>query len=149
LPFIEQLNGASPGTGLAGLPYASLGRTGGTLLFDNALTDNYNSLQVKLSKRFSKGLSFNSAYTYSKALGYTSGNDMLLNPFNLQSNYGPLDYDRQSVLRISHLWELPFGRNGKSLAATFFGRLAVERHIQLGHGYATNAYFRCTTMRMH
>lgn len=121
LPFIEQLNGALPGTGLAGLPYASLGRTGSTLSFDNALTDNYNSLQVKLSKRFSKGLSFNSAYTYSKALGYTSGNDMLLNPFNLQSNYGPLDYDRQSVLSISHLWELPFGRNGKSLAATVLG----------------------------
>jgi hypothetical protein len=35
------------------------------------LTSNYNSLQVKLTRRFSKSLGFGLAYTWSKAMDYT------------------------------------------------------------------------------
>jgi hypothetical protein len=92
-----------------------------TFQFDNALSSNYNSLQVSLTKRFAKGLSFITSYTWSKALGYTTASGYLMNPFNLQSNYGPLDFDRQSVWTIGHLWEVPLGRNGKNWKATVLG----------------------------
>jgi len=118
---ITELNAAFPGTGMAGLPFASIGRTGSTLSYDNGLTSNYNSLQVNLSKHFSKGLSFLASYTLSKALGYTSSNNRLLNPFDLRSNYGPQDYDRQHVLSISHLWQIPFGMHGSHLMSTLLG----------------------------
>ncbi len=121
LPFNEELNAALPGAGAVGLPFGSFGRTASTLYYDNGLTSNYNSLQVSLSKRFSQGLSFLASYTWSKALGYTGNNGMLLNPFDLRSNYGPLDYDRQHTLVISHLWELPFGRHGSNLVSTVLG----------------------------
>jgi hypothetical protein len=115
LPYIEQFNGAFPGTGVLGLPLLPTGRTATTLFYGQSLTSNYNSLQVVLNKRYSKeGLSFTSAYTYGKALGYTTGNGLLLNQFNLASNYGPLSYDRQNMLTISHLWEMPFGKHGNS-----------------------------------
>src|SRR5205823_6900679 len=104
---ISELNAAMPGTGIAGLPFAARGRTGSVLSYDSGLTSNYNSLQVNLSKRFSKGLSFLASYTWSKALGYTTSNSRILNPFDLRSNYGPQDYDRQHVLSISHLWQIP------------------------------------------
>jgi len=121
LPFNEQLNAALPGTGILGLPFLGLGRTASTLLFDNGINNNYNSLQVKLSKRFSKGIFIQAAYTYGKALGYTGLNNTLLNPFNLRANYGPEPYDRQQILTISHLWELPFMRNGKGWKAAVLG----------------------------
>ncbi|PWU09523.1 MAG: hypothetical protein C5B51_06110 [Terriglobia bacterium] len=121
LPFVEELNAAAPGTGAFGLPFAGLGRTSSTSLYDNGLTSNYNSLQVSLSKRFSQGISFLASYTWSKALGYTANNGMLLNPFDLRSNYAPLDWDRQHVLTISHLWELPFGRHGSNIVSTILG----------------------------
>jgi len=121
LPFVQELNAAAPGTGTAGLPFNSFGRTASTLGFDNGLTSNYNSLQVSLNKRFTRGLSFLGSYTWSKALGYTGENGMLLNPFNLASNYGPLDYDRQHNLTISHIWELPFGRHGSNIFSTILG----------------------------
>jgi hypothetical protein len=54
-------------------------------------------------------------------LGYTTNNGMLLNPFDRGANYGPLDYDRQHVLTISHLWELPFGRHGSNIVSTILG----------------------------
>jgi hypothetical protein len=46
---------------------------------------------------------------------------MLLNPFDLDANYGPLDYDRQHMLSIGHLWELPFGRRGSNVLSTLLG----------------------------
>jgi hypothetical protein len=121
LPYNYELNAAAPGTGVAGLPFASLGRTASTLQYAGGLTNNYNALQANLTKRFSQGLSFLASYTWSKALGYTTNSGSLLNPFNLRSNYGPLDYDRQHVLSISHLWELPFGRHGSNFMSTLLG----------------------------
>ena len=121
LPYIQELNAALPGTGPAGLPLIVFGRTANTLYFTQGATSNYNSLQANLSKRFSQGLSFIGSYTWSKALGYTGNNGVLVNRFDLDANYGPLDYDRQHVLSISHLWELPFGRRGGSIAATILG----------------------------
>jgi len=118
---IEELNAAAPGTGVAGLPYYSLGRTASTLYFNNGLTDNYNSLQVSLAKRFSHGLSFLASDSWEKALGYTTGSNMLLNPTNLRADYGPLDYDRQNVLNISHVWELPWGQHGNHIVASVLG----------------------------
>ena len=133
LPGIEELNAAAPGTGVAGLPFASLGRTASTLLYNQFLTSSYNSLQADLTKRFSHGLSFTGSYTFSKALGYTTGNSMVLDPFNLRANYGPQDYDRQNVLSISHVWELPFGRHGNSLMSRIAG------------GWQLNGIFSWTT----
>ena len=121
LQAIEELNAALPGTGAAGLPFAGVGRSGSTLYYGDGLTSNYNSLQVSLSKRFSKGLSFLGSYTYAKALGYTTAGGVLLDPTNLRANYGPLDYDRTHVLSISHLWELPIGRNSSGLMHTIIG----------------------------
>jgi hypothetical protein len=117
----EELNAAVPGAGTAGLPYFGLGRTASTIGFDNGLTSNYNALQVALNKSFSKGMSFTASYTWSKALGYTTGNDMLLNPSDIAANYGPLDYDRKHNLSIGHVFELPWGRHGNSVAQAILG----------------------------
>ena len=121
LPYSYQMNAALPGAGNAGLPFAPFGRTASTLAYTSGANTNYNSLQASLTKRFSRGLAFTGAYTWSRALGYTTDTGMLLNPFNYGANYGPLDYDRTQVLSISHLWELPFGRKGSSLASTLLG----------------------------
>jgi hypothetical protein len=126
LPFSEQLNSAFPGTGVAGLPFIGLGRVASTQLYDTGLTSNYNSLQVSLNRRFAQGLSFTAAYTFSRALGYTTGTGYLINPFDLHSNYGPLDFDRQHVLTFSHLWELPFGRHSKGWKAAVLGGWQVN-----------------------
>lgn len=118
---IQELNAAAPGSGVAGLPFFGLGRTASTLFYDDALTDNYNSLQVGMSKRFSHGMSFLAAYTWSKALGYTSANNLLFNPANPRADYGPLDYDRQHVFTFIHLLEIPWGMHGNHMIETLPG----------------------------
>ena len=121
LPYHTEVNAGAAGTGVAGLPFASFGRTASTQFFDNGMNNNYNSLQVNLTRRFSHGLSFLGSYTWSRALGYTAADGTLLFANNLRVNYGPLDYDRQHVLSISHMWELPFGRHGNNWVSTLIG----------------------------
>jgi len=123
LPYHYELNQGLPGSGLAGLPLIGIGRTASTLAYANGLTSNYNALQVNLTKRMGHGFQFQGAYTYSKTLGYTGENGLLLNNFNLRSNYGPADFDRQHMLTIAHVWDLPFGTGTQHMNHGIVGQI--------------------------
>jgi hypothetical protein len=91
------------------------GRTGNTSFLFKPTTSNYNSLQVKLDRKFTSGLLLKTAYTWGKQLGYRSKSD---NDDGAPDNY--LDFQRNySVLgprgRLhtfvqSAIYELPFGQ---------------------------------------
>jgi hypothetical protein len=144
LDDFRELNFASAGTGIAGLPFGAFGRTASTLLHTNDLTDNYNSLQVNLTKRMSHGLTFQGAYTYSKALGYTDAAGRLMNPADFRSNYGPMDWDRTHVLTISHLWELPFGTGHTYAANGILAKVLGDWQLNGVFHWATGAPFMVT-----
>jgi len=70
---------------------------------------NYNAIQVEAVKQIGH-LNFNVNYTYSKALGilgsaadfnWTAGID----PFNLYSNYGPMNFDRSQIVNFSYSYQ--------------------------------------------
>ncbi len=85
----------------------------GLPVFSNIFTEdtiahsNYNSLQVLLEKRFSHGLQFQAAYTYSKSLDNSSSFESSLNPVNLNATYGPSLYDARHRFVFSYVWGLP------------------------------------------
>lgn len=70
---------------------------------------NYNALQVQVTKRFSRSLTYNMAYTWSKALDLADGIGGAVNPvLNYRSrNYGPAGFDRRQVLTINYTYNLP------------------------------------------
>ncbi len=70
---------------------------------------NYNSLQVQVTKRFSRSLTYNLAYTWSKALDLVDTIGATVNPvLNYRSrNYGPAGFDRRQVLTINFTYNLP------------------------------------------
>jgi len=77
---------------------------------------NYNSATFKLNRRFSKGMSLTSSYTYSKSLDNTSGirnqgNDQLYpqNSYCLSCEYGPSAFDVRNRVVVAALYELPIG----------------------------------------
>ncbi|MGB9605980.1 MAG: hypothetical protein ACPL88_08895, partial [Bryobacteraceae bacterium] len=66
----------------------------------------YHSLQVRVEKRFSQGLSFHAAYTFSKLMEATAFlNDTDPTPEEVIS-----DSDRPHRLAVATVWELPAGR---------------------------------------
>jgi len=128
LPGFRNLNSRAVvlnpnGTQSAGArPYAAYGDI---QWMENRVTSSYNSLQVGLEKRFSKGLSANVSYTWGKALSdapdhiSTSGGGAGIDtgvfkspqdPNNLRAERGLSEFDLQHRLSISYIYELPFGR---------------------------------------
>ncbi len=77
---------------------------------------NYNSLQLVLNKRYSKGFSVLGSYTWSKALGVNvsagEGSNGPRNPYNYRADYGPLGLDRTHNFVMSVLWDVPVGGKG-------------------------------------
>ena len=71
-------------------------------------TANYNSLQVSAQRRFSHGLTFGAAYTWSKALTTASSDGEWVDSFNSRLiDYRAADFDRRHVLAINYVYDLP------------------------------------------
>ncbi len=87
------------------------GLSQGLYQYCNCDNSNYNALQTKLHKQFSRGLDFLLTYTYSKALTDTEGGGVPSNSYDVRSDYGPASWDRTHTLTLQYDWYLPFGRN--------------------------------------
>lgn len=83
----------------------------------NVLNANYNSLQVQLRQRFSRGITYQVSYTWSRAFDETSGinnvsghSGFIQDPHNIQADYGPSSFDQPQRLTANGTWELPVGK---------------------------------------
>ncbi|MGH9854211.1 MAG: hypothetical protein ACREBD_30580, partial [Blastocatellia bacterium] len=101
-----------PFPGLAGISFR-----------ENAASANFNSLQVAVNRRFSRGFTYSIAYTWSKALG-TSGNDDRAdfgNAYNVRLyDYRLLSFDRAHSFVATYVYDLP--EFGKRLGDNWFSR---------------------------
>jgi len=70
-------------------------------------TSNYNSLQVSLQRRFSKGLTLGAVYTWSKALTTSTADQDYQDPFNSMLGYRAASWDRTHVATINYVYDLP------------------------------------------
>ena len=138
IPYQRNLNAAPPGAGTAGRPFNLLyGRTADVALRAHGLASNYNSLQTNIQKRFSGGLSFTAAYTWSKVLGTGDDQGGFIVQTDVRRNYGPTGFDRTHMFVASHIWELPFGKGKKYVGDGPGARI-------LG-GWQINGIFRAVT----
>jgi hypothetical protein len=107
-------------------PYAAAGLNGDIQFLENSGISNYHSLQLRMEKRYSAGLSFLTSYTYGKALANSpdhlstssqgNGTDVGIfkepqNGFDRRSEYGPAEFDVRQRFVASAVWEVPFGRD--------------------------------------
>ena len=73
----------------------------------------YNSLQMSLTRRLSRGLQLLASYTYAKSLDNASGqaeldaSTILGNQLDDRANRGVSDFDRTHRFVLSYLWDLP------------------------------------------
>ncbi len=108
--------------GVAGQPlYRKYGKTAAVTIRQAGYSNNYNSLQVKLDRRFSNGLLMTTAYTWGKALGYASESGGLTYYIDERRNYARLNFDRTQTFVQSYVYELPFGQ-GKRWLQSGLGR---------------------------
>jgi hypothetical protein len=117
---------------------------------DTIGTADYHSLQAKLERRFSKGLTMLIAYTFSKTL--TDAGDLLsgggvsgfrapyLPGFGIQGDWGLAPFDIRHSFVASGSYDLPFGRGrtymsgGSKLAEAFLGGWSMNWILTLHSG---------------
>jgi hypothetical protein len=99
-------------------------------------TNNYNSLQVTLNHRSSKGLMVGIAYTYSKDLT-TNSNDrgsIATNTYNLRQDYGPSSSNTPHILVANFIYDLPFYKTQHGLTGKVLGGWEVSGITQAVSG---------------
>jgi hypothetical protein len=74
--------------------------------YGNDAPSTYNAFEVKVEKRFSKGLQFLSHYTFSHA----NNDDSNYYAIDHNISYGPVDFNRNHVFVFNTVYELPFGK---------------------------------------
>ena len=86
---------------------------------DTIANSNYNSLQVMVEKRFSRGLQFQASYTWSKSFDQASSFEGILDPIDPRRSYSLSQFDARHRFVFNYVWELPVpkyaGAKGKVL----------------------------------
>ncbi|MGE0882332.1 MAG: carboxypeptidase regulatory-like domain-containing protein [Blastocatellales bacterium] len=101
----------------------------------NEANSLYNGLQVNVNRRFSGGLSFGGAYTYSKV--YDSGSaqrDIVPDAYNTSNLWGPASYDRRHVMVINGIYELPIFKDKSKLTGKLLGGWTITAVSQMQTG---------------
>jgi hypothetical protein len=91
-------------------------------LHENSLNSSYNAFTAKVEKRFSRGLTFLSSFTWSKNID--QGNEDLVDgtqgaatPYNLSAERGLSTLHRKFAYVVSGVYELPFGKGRRRLTS--------------------------------
>ena len=121
--------------------------------FCNCATNSYDSLQAKLTKRFSSGYSANVNYTLQRARQH--GGDQFETDlpehqglYNSDLEYGPPDWDRVHNFVFSMVLELPVGRGREymsdmsPLMDAFLGGWQVNTNTTIQSGLPFNVTYR-------
>ncbi|HET6932419.1 MAG TPA: carboxypeptidase regulatory-like domain-containing protein [Candidatus Acidoferrum sp.] len=96
----------NPLTG-TGCPVTGVPPFSGIFSEDTIAHSNYNSFQALFEKRFSHGVQFQAAYTFSKSLDNASSFESALNPLNFNATYGLSNYDARHRFVVNYVWDLP------------------------------------------
>ena len=115
----QPINGVKPFTALSASSPIFPGRAiGATILSeDSGGNSNYNGLWVTATKRFSKGLQFNTSYTWSKSIDYNSRNNNITvaflpqDSYNIRGDRGLSDFDARHRWVLNGVYDLPFKGN--------------------------------------
>jgi hypothetical protein len=95
----------------------------------------YHSMQVTLNKRFSRGLTLLTNYTWGKLIDDASTDgDSPANPLNFRGERGPSDFDITHRFVSSFVWELPALRNQPALLRYTIGGWQANGIVTLQSG---------------
>jgi len=89
----------------------------------NIFNSNYNSLQTKVTKKFSGKSLIDANYTWSRGLTNAQNDSATAaqNIYNLAAEYAPSVYNRNSVLTVDAVWELPWMKEQTDLMGRIVG----------------------------
>jgi hypothetical protein len=124
---------ANPGVNINALrPYKGFGTIRQT---DNIASSRYNSLQTTLNRRFSNGLQFGVAYTYSKSMDDGSNQrDVVPDTYDTSMMWGPSEFDARHIFVANYLYNLPFFNTQHGIVGKVLGGWQISGITQFQTG---------------
>jgi hypothetical protein len=91
---------------------------------------NYNAAFVSFTAKDWHGLTARSNFTWGRAMGtgdsaQSSSSQTVVDPWNLQVNYGPQSYDIRFVYNLGLLYQVPFFKSQRGLLGRVLGGWAI------------------------
>jgi outer membrane receptor protein involved in Fe transport len=101
---------------------------------------NYNAMNARLTRRFSRGFQFDVLYRWAKSIDTLSneGPGAVTNqtfPQDLRQERGPSDFDVRHNLNISGLWDLPLFRNRRDVVGKILGGWQIDGILTAHTGF--------------
>jgi len=122
--------------------------------FENTGKADYNALQIQANRRFSEGLQFGAAYTFSRSRDFTSnsetgtGANMQVATYQDPAtwNYGLSSYDQPHVAVINYTWDLPkaSARWNNAVARALLDNWQISGLTTFASGNPVNVTFTTT-----
>jgi hypothetical protein len=133
--------GATQGNVQSRRPFQPWGQL---FLIENVFNSNYHGLQLSLNKRYSKGLTFEGSYTWSKAIDQITNLNFSFripgqasrpqDSYNLAAERGLSPFDLRHRFVASYVWELPILKNRGDLWGKAFGGWRTSGIVTLQSG---------------
>jgi hypothetical protein len=106
---------------------------------ENTASSSYNALQVSFKRRMSKGLLFETVYTWSKTITDASGfGETPQNSYNLRAERGLASFDRPHVLVLNYIYDIPFFRSQRGFLGEALGGWELSGITQFQSGQPIN-----------
>jgi len=113
---------------------------------------SYNALQFEMKKRYTRGLSYQVSYTYSKSIDEGSSGwfgvegQSLTDPYDISSSRGPSGFDLTHTLSVNAVYDIPVGKGkqfstGKPAIDYVLGNWQINSIFSARSGTPFNVYY--------
>jgi hypothetical protein len=130
-PNCNPLSGGGVGTGC---PVDGIAVFSNIFAEDTIAASSYHSFQASLGKRFSHGLQFQAAYTFSKSLDWASSFEETVNPFDYKSSRALSLFNSKQRFVFNYVWDIP-ARKYSGLAGKVLDDWQLSGIIQFQSGF--------------
>jgi hypothetical protein len=105
-------------------------------------SSGYNSLQVSVQRRFTNGLQYGVAYTYSKTMDNMANGSSIYavatDTYDPGYNWALADFDRTHSLIFTYVYDLPFLKNNHTWIGKTVGGWELSGDVALLSGFPTS-----------
>jgi hypothetical protein len=86
----------------------------------------YNSLQVKVDRRFRGGWMVTNSYTLGRSITFSDDNGGIATPIKPELSRGPAGFDRRHIYNATFVWDIPFANKSNGFIRAIFGGWQVS-----------------------
>lgn len=108
---------------------------------------NYNSLQIKVDRRFRNGFLVTNSLTRGRAINYSDDNGGVGTPANPELSRGLASFNRRFMYNATFVWDIPFASNSPKLLKAILGGWQVSGIFSAQSGTPINFTANAAALR--